>query len=223
MPLIRSEYIDVSHKERSDNRPKAVAALYKYRNAALCSLKHLPQAIIQDTLFEVPIACRTLSASTFTLYAQLFYMPSFLVTGASRGIGLSIVRQLATRPASEVTTVFASARSLSNALAAVISEAQGRVEYVELDVTSHESAASACVAVTRSLHGSGLDVLINNAGVMPYTPGGIKNMFVSLGSAETCLNLTLCLGPTSMKSLISMWQALITRYKPFFLCLRRAM
>lgn len=131
-------------------------------------------------------------------------MSSFLVTGASRGIGLSIVRHLVARPASEVATVFASARNQSTALAAIIAEAQGRVEYVELDVTSQDSAATACAAVTGSLRGSGLDVLINNAGVMPYTSGGIKNMFVFTGSAADCLILTLSLGPISTRSLTSM-------------------
>ncbi|KAH7394637.1 short-chain dehydrogenase/reductase SDR [Pyrenochaeta sp. MPI-SDFR-AT-0127] len=103
-------------------------------------------------------------------------MSSFLVTGASRGIGLSLVTHLASKPISEVSKVFASARSQSDALTNIISKAQGRVEFVELEVASPESVTSASVAVGKSLDGRGLDVLINNAGVMPYTSGGIKNM-----------------------------------------------
>lgn len=105
-------------------------------------------------------------------------MSSFLVTGASRGIGLSLVRHLAERPVSEVSKVFASARSRSDALESVISAAKGRVEYVELDVTSRDSAAAALVALRKALDGVALDVLINNAGVMPYTSGGIRDMLV---------------------------------------------
>lgn len=90
---------------------------------------------------------------------------TYLITGSSRGIGLAIVTALAAKPATEVSKVFASARSETDSLKQLIAKSGGRVEFVALDVTSQESAKSAASKVTESLGGKGLDVLINNAGV----------------------------------------------------------
>ncbi|KAG4429425.1 hypothetical protein IFR05_015088 [Cadophora sp. M221] len=103
-------------------------------------------------------------------------MASYLITGSSRGIGLGYVTLLASRDASEVSKIFAAARSENAALKKLISESAGRVEFVHLEVTSEKSAKEAAQQVETSLGGKGLDVLINNAGVPSYTEGGIENM-----------------------------------------------
>ncbi|EKG12752.1 Short-chain dehydrogenase/reductase SDR [Macrophomina phaseolina MS6] len=103
-------------------------------------------------------------------------MASYFVTGSSRGLGLGLVSLLAARPDSEVSKVFASARSETPALQKLSAESGGRVEFVQLEVTSQESMQKAAGQVEHALAGKGLDVLINNAGVADYVPDGISAM-----------------------------------------------
>lgn len=107
-------------------------------------------------------------------------MASYLITGSSRGIGLELVTQLSKLPASEVGTVFASARSETPAITNLIKTSAGRVMFVQLDNTAESSIKSAVEKVTEHVKGEGLDVLINNAGVMWESGPGIENMCVSL-------------------------------------------
>ncbi|KAI1135779.1 NAD(P)-binding protein [Hypoxylon sp. FL0543] len=103
-------------------------------------------------------------------------MASFLITGASRGFGLALARQLASLPSSEVSKVFASARGDSPALDDLARESSGRVIVVKLDVANEASIKQAASEVERKLEGRGLDVLINNAGICQYAPDGVKSM-----------------------------------------------
>ncbi|KAF3482005.1 short chain oxidoreductase [Arthroderma uncinatum] len=103
-------------------------------------------------------------------------MASYLLTGTSRGIGLALVSILATKPASEVSTVFAAARTETDALKELIAKFAGRVEFVPIDVTSEEKVKRAAEQVEKSLGGKGLDVLINGVGIMNFTPDGIETM-----------------------------------------------
>lgn len=84
-----------------------------------------------------------------------------LVTGATRGIGLETVRQLAARG----THVILAGRDKAKADAAAKSlrAAQLDVDSIALDVTDSKSIAAAVSEITRR-HGR-LDILINNAGV----------------------------------------------------------
>ena len=83
-------------------------------------------------------------------------MATILITGANRGIGLEVARQLAERG----DTVIAACRRSSMDL-----EALG-VEVIEgLDVTSDESMA----ALADRLAGRRLDWLVNNAGILERT------------------------------------------------------
>lgn len=93
-------------------------------------------------------------------------MASYLITGASRGIGLTLVTMLAAKSTSEVAKVYAAARSESEALKKVIASAAGRVIFVPLEVTSQDSIKEAAARVDELQAGKGLDVLINNAGIM---------------------------------------------------------
>jgi NAD(P)-dependent dehydrogenase (short-subunit alcohol dehydrogenase family) len=85
-----------------------------------------------------------------------------LVTGANRGIGREVARQLAERG----YEVLLSARELEKASAAAAEVAQatgGAVRPLELDVSDRDSIAAAAA----HLHGDPgrLDVLVNNAGI----------------------------------------------------------
>ncbi|TKK91669.1 SDR family oxidoreductase [Herbidospora galbida] len=89
-----------------------------------------------------------------------------LVTGASSGIGEATARKLA----EDGHIVVAGARRLDrlDALAVEIRGAGGSIDVTALDVTSLDSVrAFAAGAIER--HGR-IDVLINNAGVMPLSP-----------------------------------------------------
>ena len=103
-------------------------------------------------------------------------MASYLITGSSKGFGLALARQLATLPASDVSKVFATARGDAPALQELVKKSSGRVVFVKLDVTNEASINQAAAEVEASLAGKGLDVLINNAGVMQYASGGVKSM-----------------------------------------------
>ena len=104
-------------------------------------------------------------------------MASYLITGCSRGLGLALATTLTSLPSSQVSVVYASARSnTSTALQDLIKSSSGRVVFVELDVASKKSIETAVKNVEASLGGKGLDVLVNNAGIMNWTTDGIENM-----------------------------------------------
>lgn len=89
-----------------------------------------------------------------------------LVTGASSGIGEATARELAARGA---TVVFGARRT--DRLEKLVAElrAQGATaEFQALDVTNHDSVAD-IVRFARERFGK-LDVIVNNAGVMPLSP-----------------------------------------------------
>ncbi|PYH75957.1 NAD(P)-binding protein [Aspergillus uvarum CBS 121591] len=110
-------------------------------------------------------------------------MTTYLITGATRGIGLELTRQLAAKPATEVRHIFAAARSLSlsssttstanqstpqtpSDFQTLVKEHPSRITPVPLDVTDEAGVRRAAQLVEQALEGRGLDVLINNAGVM---------------------------------------------------------
>jgi NAD(P)-dependent dehydrogenase (short-subunit alcohol dehydrogenase family) len=99
-------------------------------------------------------------------------MPVALVTGANRGIGLEICRQLAARG----YRVIVSARTLQKAQSAA-REIQGNVMALAIDVTKHESIS---VAHAEALERFGrVDVLVNNAGVLLNEALGLMDVPLS--------------------------------------------
>ena len=83
-----------------------------------------------------------------------------LVTGASRGIGRAIARQLSAQGA----RVVAAARGdHAGPVADEISQAGGKAEAIALDVTE-DGAAEAALAGVLERHGR-IDILVNNAGI----------------------------------------------------------
>ena len=111
-----------------------------------------------------------------------------LVTGANRGIGFEVCRQLAT----EGFLVLLTARDARKAKAAAdaLSRA-GRVEPLALDVADANGVAKAAAEVARR-HGQ-LDILINNAGINYDTWETVENADINGTVIETIT--TNLLGP----------------------------
>ncbi|KAF7314532.1 Short-chain dehydrogenase/reductase family protein [Mycena kentingensis (nom. inval.)] len=100
-----------------------------------------------------------------------FTRRSFFVSGANQGIGMHTVHQIALNPG---VVVFMGSRRLEAAEAAIASfdppiHASSSVVPVQLDVTDEASVRAAAKLVQTTLEQrniAGLDVLINNAGVL---------------------------------------------------------
>ncbi len=94
-----------------------------------------------------------------------FAMPmNILVQGASRGIGLELVRQLLQRE--NLARVFASCRDPGGAheLKTLVETSTSRLTVVELDVCDEDSIARAAERVSAAT--SRLDIIVNCAGVL---------------------------------------------------------
>ena len=105
---------------------------------------------------------------TSTLASAEDYVPTVLVTGANRGIGLELTRQYAARG----WKVIATARKPAEAteLKALAAENEGKVSIETLDVTDF----AAIDALAAKYKGQPVDVLFNNAGI---TGGGSNQLF----------------------------------------------
>ncbi|XP_048846703.1 C-factor-like [Brienomyrus brachyistius] len=94
---------------------------------------------------------------------------SFLITGANRGLGLEMVKQLAESRAS-TCRLFAACRDpdapKSQALQDLAKKYPKVITVIQLDTTDPRSVTEAVSKVGAKLEGGGLNVLVNNAGVM---------------------------------------------------------
>ena len=97
-------------------------------------------------------------------------MPTVLITGAGRGLGLEFARQYA----ADGWRVIAGVRDPSRAtdLAALAEASDGMVAARPLDVADHRSID----ALAASLEGTAIDLLVNNAGVIDRSGGADKAM-----------------------------------------------
>ncbi|KAI4739003.1 NAD(P)-binding protein [Aureobasidium sp. EXF-12298] len=104
-------------------------------------------------------------------------MATYLITGASRGIGLELTKQLLELPASQVSKVFAVARNVeSDGIKQLEQKYADRLYPVSASVDNTASVQKAVEAVKAKLNGQSLDVLVNNAGISGQTNGTIKDM-----------------------------------------------
>ncbi|RPD56614.1 C-factor [Lentinus tigrinus ALCF2SS1-7] len=99
----------------------------------------------------------------------------WFITGTSRGIGLEMTRQLLQTPSN---TVVASCRnpSKADALRALAGVAQGKLHIVALDVVDFESIRKCAQEVSAIVGDTGIDYLVNNAGVASGGPDTAYDM-----------------------------------------------
>ncbi|XP_020609594.1 uncharacterized protein LOC110048151 [Orbicella faveolata] len=91
---------------------------------------------------------------------------SIFITGGNRGIGLEIVKQLLSLP-NPPESIFATCRSLESASELnSLSEGNNHLHVVQVDVNDFEGFNQVVSEVERKLEGRGLDLLLNNAGIM---------------------------------------------------------
>ncbi|XP_065279015.1 C-signal-like [Emys orbicularis] len=94
---------------------------------------------------------------------------SVLVTGANRGIGLELVKQLVRKP-NPPGWIFATCRDPEGARAQELKNLASKhpnLVILQLEATDPASIQAAAKKAEAHLGGSGLNLLINNAGVMP--------------------------------------------------------
>ncbi|KAI0630619.1 NAD-P-binding protein [Trametes polyzona] len=106
---------------------------------------------------------------------------TWLITGASRGIGLELAKQLLASPDN---LVIGTARNPEKATALndLKASAKGTLHVIQLDVSDFDSIRASAKDLERILGDTGLDYLINNAGVFE------KDTAFTL-KPETLLNL----------------------------------
>jgi 3-oxoacyl-[acyl-carrier protein] reductase len=90
-----------------------------------------------------------------------------LVTGASKGIGASIARELAGRGAA-VAVNYAGSKAAAEKLVAEIKTAGGKAVAVQADLSNPDSIGPLVEKVARDL--GPIDVLVNNAGIYEFNP-----------------------------------------------------
>ena len=114
-------------------------------------------------------------------------MPTVMITGANRGIGLELTRQYA----ADGWTIIATCRNpISPGELATL---EGDIQVHGLDVTNHPQVES----LARDLKGTAIDLLINNAGI--YGPRGLPHDEMDYGAWEEVLR-TNTLAPLKVAS-----------------------
>ncbi|KAL3483951.1 hypothetical protein BJX62DRAFT_219405 [Aspergillus germanicus] len=104
-------------------------------------------------------------------------MATYLITGASRGLGFNLASALASESASVASLVFLASRSTNTPqITDLVEKSKGRVVPVQLDPNVPESLRAAVEFVGTRVQGKGLDVLVNNTGVMRFTGGKVGNL-----------------------------------------------
>jgi len=86
----------------------------------------------------------------------------WLITGASRGIGLELARQASSSPDA---IVFAAVRHPEGATDLKAIKPSGKIHIVKVDTTSEESINAAAKEIEGLLDGKGIDYLLNNAAI----------------------------------------------------------
>src|SRR5690349_1552112 len=90
-----------------------------------------------------------------------------LVTGASKGIGAEIARQLAAAGAS-VAVNYSSSKEGADRVVAEIAANGGKAVAIRANVTN-PAEVQGLIAATRNAFGA-IDILVNNAGIYEFSP-----------------------------------------------------
>lgn len=99
-----------------------------------------------------------------------------LITGANRGIGLELVRQLLNLP-KRPELIFATYRTRDTANELFDLAAKDKVvQPIQLDVTDYSSFPAVVAKVSSGVGDTGLHLLINNAGIMPAIMGKLSEL-----------------------------------------------
>jgi len=106
-------------------------------------------------------------------------MPSYVITGAAKGIGLEFVTQLS---ADSRNTVFAIVRDKATGATLLNSLSRKNITVLEADVTDAKALNLAASEVSKATDGT-LDYLINNAGKANH-PGFTLDQFPSTEALE---------------------------------------
>ena len=93
---------------------------------------------------------------------------TILITGCNRGIGLELVKQYL-KAATPPTHLFATCRDPAKAeeLTALEKSHSGQLHVLTLDVTDHDAYPKIAAQVGEIVGDAGLNLVINNAGVLP--------------------------------------------------------
>jgi NAD(P)-dependent dehydrogenase (short-subunit alcohol dehydrogenase family) len=123
-------------------------------------------------------------------------MPVYFITGAARGIGLELARQLSDLPSS---TVIAAVRRTSSELSDLQHD-RSNIHIVNCDVSSEASVATLSTTIPETLPSRKIDFLINNAGVVdsPETRG----LTVTAAALNTNIGINV-LGPAFIVSILA--------------------
>ncbi|XP_073434526.1 C-signal-like [Dendrobates tinctorius] len=92
-----------------------------------------------------------------------------LITGCNRGIGYELVRQLIEQrnPPKQIIATCRDPSSRQNKKLIELAEKYPKVVVIKLETTDPKSINEAVKEVEKHLNGAGLNLLINNAGIMP--------------------------------------------------------
>ncbi len=137
----------------------------------------------------IAVLCLTALAFKTFAAAETEAVPTVLITGSSRGIGLEFARQYARRG----WTVIATCRSPDKALELQkIAQDYPNVTIDQLDVTDHDMID----ALADKYSGTPIDILLNNAGINP-SPGDQMLGSIDYDLFRTILE-TNTIGPMKM-------------------------
>ncbi|KAI0792953.1 NAD-P-binding protein [Irpex lacteus] len=92
-------------------------------------------------------------------------MPSYAITGASRGLGLGFIKALSSSPSNVVFAIIRSRSSASQLEEFIAGQPHNNIRVIEADNLDFHALQSAADAVSKVTGGT-LDVLINNSALM---------------------------------------------------------